>query len=128
MTNKIYDHMICSGIPVEAFVGFKSIEQGIRQKLVIDFDAEVERIENINADSSADIKIDYSVVYQNIKKIFADTHFNLIETIAETISDMILKTFAVRSVTVSVTKRPLDMQDVEAVTYKCCRMSHENHQ
>lgn len=118
---KHLDHMICTGIPVDAFVGFKSMEQGIRQKLLIDFDAVIDSISDVTRDSSEDIRIDYASAYQKIKDLFATTHFNLIETIAERICHLLLQSFGVHSVTVSVTKRPLDMQDVTGVTYRCER-------
>lgn len=116
-----FDHMICRGIPVDAFVGFKDMEQGIRQKLLIDFDAEIDPIPDVQRDSSEDIKIDYSIVYQKIKALFVSTHFNLIENVAERICSLILDSFDVHAVRVSVTKFPLDMKDVGGVTYECVR-------
>jgi len=63
--------------------------------------------------------IDLAAVYRIVEEIVADKSFNLIETLAEEIADLLLGGFGVDSVTVTVVKDhppiPGSVQSIEAV-------------
>ncbi|MBL7192123.1 dihydroneopterin aldolase [bacterium] len=63
--------------------------------------------------------VDYREVYKTVEKVMGDNRFNLIETLAETIAEEILRFFTVEEVTVSVLKHlppvPGMIDGIEAV-------------
>lgn len=114
-----YDVIFCKGIQHDCEIGFHNIEQGIFQKLEVDFKAFVKPISRDEEDSTKAIRLDYFEANQYIGDFLKGKKINLIETVADSVADLLLKKFQIQAVEVSVTKYPLN--SVKSVTYTCFR-------
>ena len=121
-TSTNFDKISARGIVCNTQIGFKDFENGILQPLAIDFAAEVQPIKADHRDSKLHMSLDYSLIIQKIRTTIEQGTFNLIETVGETVANMILEFDTVNSVEVTVTKHPLDLPDIDRVTYTCRRM------
>lgn len=119
------DKIICHGFVYECELGFHPNENRIRQKIKIDLEVSVLPIPSEHRDQIAHIRLDYYKANILMKEILTKNKFNLVETVAEEIAVVLLREFHVEDVKISVTKYPLDMPNVEGVTYECLRSSHD---
>ena len=74
-----------------------------------------------NADKVRAIRMDYYKANRLLLDLFQKNNFKLIETASDAAAALILKTFDVHAVQVSLTKFPLDMPNMGSVTYQCHR-------
>lgn len=90
-------------LQIETIIGIYDWEQSISRKLSIN--VEIECIDNQSIISD-DIKdtIDYDIVYFNIKKIINSKKYNLIESLAGDIVNMICQIEGVIATTVEIDK------------------------
>lgn len=112
------DQILCRGLQVECEIGIRDSEQGVKQKLLIDFTADVEAA---RADQADAIRLDYSAVIPEISAMIGTRKFHLIETVAERIAVSLLRHEGVKSVEVVVTKFPKDLPNVASVACVCRR-------
>jgi dihydroneopterin aldolase len=115
------DKIILKGLTGECRIGFHEYEQDIVQKLVIDIEAKVRPMTSTEVDQIERLRMDYFVASNIVREILSSRRYNLIETVAEDVAAMLLKTFDVEAVEVNVTKHPHDMPHVRSVSYVCVR-------
>jgi dihydroneopterin aldolase len=99
----VMDRILIKDAPFLCSIGIKEEERVKKQEILIDVElfthikgaAETDRIEDT---------VDYTEVYQLIGKEVEKGHFNLIETLAEKIAQMVLRNFNIERVSVKVKK------------------------
>lgn len=121
MNGMKWDKIICRGLTFECEIGFHSVEKKTKQKISIDLEAWVLPLSPNNADKVRAIRMDYYKANRLLLDLFQKNNFKLIETASDTAAALILKTFDVHAVQVSLTKFPLDMPNMGSVTYQCHR-------
>lgn len=113
-----FDQIICEGLACQCEIGVRESEKGIKQRLLIDFEASVPVVEK---DSEEAIQLDYSVVVPEITTLIENRRFQLIETVGEAVADYLLQQPHVQSVKVKVKKFPMDLKNISSVSYICQR-------
>lgn len=92
-----------SGIEVWARHGVLQSEQETGQNFVVDLDLAIDTTEAGESDQLSDT-VDYGDLAQRTHDLVSDTRFDLIETLASRIADMVLKNARIEGVTVTVHK------------------------
>ncbi len=90
-------------LKVETLIGVYEWEKRVPQTLQIDLDIAVPDSRAAHTDNIDDA-LNYADVVRDIQAALASRHFNLIETLAETIAQMLLNDFKSPWVKVSVAK------------------------
>lgn len=108
------------GFSYDCKIGFHEYERHIRQRVVIDFEAETQWREAARADRAVDL-VDYYEANLAIQALVAGKEYRLIEALAEDVSRLLLTQFPVDRVRVKVTKSPFDMPNVGTVAVECWR-------
>lgn len=108
------------GFSYDCKIGFHAYERHIRQRVVIDFEAETDWREAARADRAKDL-VDYYEANLAIQALVASKEYRLIEALAEDVSRVLLTNFPVDRVRVKVTKSPFDMPNVGNVAVECWR-------
>ncbi len=108
------------GFSYDCRIGFHEYERHIRQRVVIDFEAETDWRDAARADRAKDL-VDYYEANLAIQALVAGKEYRLIEALAEDVSRVLLTNFPVDRVRVKVTKSPFDMPNVGNVAVECWR-------
>ncbi|MFD1009374.1 dihydroneopterin aldolase [Oceanisphaera ostreae] len=97
------DKVFVQGLEVLTTIGVYEWEKGIQQKLR--FDLEMGH-DNVPAAQNDDINkaLDYATLSQLVTEYAEQHQFELVETMAERVAELILTRFAVKSVKVRLTK------------------------
>lgn len=90
-------------LKVDTLIGVYEWEKRVPQTLQIDLDIAIPSSKAGQTDNLEDA-LDYADVVRDIQTALASRHFNLIETLAETIAEMLLNDFNSPWVKVSVAK------------------------
>lgn len=114
------DKIICEGIEVKTVIGIYPEERHIFQNLILDLEADVERISTEAFDDPKAIRLDYAVVTDLIKKSVSQKKFFLIESIGEYVAQLVLEYPGVKKVKVKVLKQPKDLAPMK-VYFECIR-------
>ena len=97
------DIIYLHGLKIDATIGIWEWEKAIRQTIVIDLDmgADIRK-----AAASDDVKdtLNYKAVAKRIQQFVGDSSFELVETLAEKIAEIILGEFDVPWVRVKINK------------------------
>ena len=97
------DIIYLHGLKIDATIGIWEWEKAIRQTVVIDLDmgADIRK-----AASSDDVKdtLNYKAVAKRLQQFVGDSSFELVETLAEKIAEIILNEFDVPWVRVKLNK------------------------
>lgn len=116
------DKIICRGLRYSCSIGFHREEQGLKQELMIDFEATVPAMPPQHRDDKRYVALDYFDADRAILAVLEGCHFDLIETVAEVVAAGLLARFPkVVCVTVTVAKKPLGMPRLGQVNYVCER-------
>ncbi len=89
---------------IEATIGVFEWERRIRQTLVIDLDFGIDNRRPATTDDLSDT-IDYGAVATRITAYIEESRFNLVETLAERIADILLNEFKVPWVRLKINKQ-----------------------
>ena len=114
------DRVHGSGFSYDVRIGFHEYERHIRQRIVIDWEAETTWREAAKADRPRDI-VDYYEANLKIGKMIEAKEYRLIEAVAEEVAHLLVTQFPVERVRVKVTKAPFDMPNVGNVAVECWR-------
>lgn len=114
------------GFSYQCRIGFHEYERHIRQRLLIDFEAETEWRQAAQADVVQGL-VDYFEVNRVLAELIEGRDWQLIEAVAEATARALCQQFPVSRVRVKVTKAPFAMPNVGAVAVECWR-SREDFQ
>lgn len=97
------DKVFIKGLSVEAVIGVYDWEREIRQRLV--FDLEMSSDNRIPAASdNVEDTLDYDRISRRIAEFAGSSEFQLIETLAERIAELVMAEFAVSHLVLTVHK------------------------
>jgi dihydroneopterin aldolase len=117
----MYDRVHGTGFSYDCRIGFHEYERHIRQRVVIDWEAETDWREAAKADRAKGI-VDYYEANRAIGRLVEAKEWRLIEALAEDVAQLLLRDFApIQRVRVKVTKAPFDMPNVGSVAVECWR-------
>ncbi|MBP7615544.1 MAG: dihydroneopterin aldolase, partial [Steroidobacteraceae bacterium] len=103
MSHSAPDRIFLRGLAVDCVIGFIEWERRIRQTVVIDLELPVDCRAAAVRDRVEDT-LDYKTVAKRVLAFVEESPFQLVETLAERIAQLILGEFAVEWVRVSVNK------------------------
>lgn len=108
------------GFSYDCRIGFHEYERHIRQRVVVDFEAETDWRAAAQADRAQKI-VDYYEANLAIQGLVERKEYRLIEALAEDVAKMLIDRFPIERVRVKVTKAPFDMPNVGGVAVECWR-------
>ena len=97
------DIIFLHDLKVETVIGIWDWERKIRQTVAIDLDMFAD-IRKAAASDSVDDTLNYKLVAKRVQQFVADSSFQLVETLAEKIAEIVLGEFDVAWVRVKVNK------------------------
>lgn len=108
------DKIFIQGLQIPVHLGVTSSERQDKQIIRIDIELAIDVTKVAAMDNLADT-VDYFAVSQRVFNYVSSTTFQLIETLAEYVANVILREFAVPWIALKITKIPKDMPNVQAV-------------
>ncbi|MEC8424289.1 MAG: dihydroneopterin aldolase, partial [Myxococcota bacterium] len=96
-------------------------EFGCPQTLEVDFEAVVDWSSAADADDPALLPLDYHQADAAIGALLSSHRWNLIESVAAAIAELLLATSGARAVRVRVRKRPMGMPHAAGISAECVR-------
>ncbi len=117
------DHIFLHDLKVETIVGIWDWERKIRQTVSIDLKMGAD-IRRAAASDDIDETLNYKLVAKRVQQFVGDSSFQLVETLAERIAEVILDDFDVPWVEVRVNK-PGAIRDARDVGVKIRREKNE---
>ena len=119
MTNPHTDRIFITGITTTTTIGVYERERHVRQKLIIDLELTCDTRVAGASDRFEDA-LDYDAITQMTVQLVTSSSFKLIEAVAETLADRLLRKFEVSAVQVTVNK-PGALQDADNVGVRIYR-------
>lgn len=113
------------GFAYECRIGFHAYERHIRQRVVVDFEAETDWRPSARLDEPSAAIIDYFQVNRLIGELVRDKEWRLLEAMAEDVARLLCRRFPVFRVRVRVTKTPFDMPNASGVAAECWRIPQD---
>lgn len=108
------------GFSYDCRIGFHEYERHIRQRVVVDFEAETDWRLAAQLDRARDL-VDYYEANLAITELVERKEYRLIEALAEDVARMLCERFPIQRVRIKVTKAPFDMPNVGSVAVECWR-------
>jgi len=102
-TRAATDTIFLRELEVETVIGIWDWERKIRQTVSIDLEMGADIAQAAKTDSIEDT-LNYKAVAKQVQQFVADTEFQLVETLAEKIAELVLAEFDVPWIQVSVSK------------------------
>ncbi len=112
------------GFSYDCRIGFHEYERHIRQRVVIDWEAETDWRAAAQADRARDL-VDYYDANLAISELVEGKEYRLIEAMAEDVARLLIARFPIMAVRVKVTKAPFDMPNVQNVAVECWRQRED---
>tara|TARA_X000000368_G_scaffold359147_1_gene302334 strand:- start:104 stop:451 length:348 start_codon:yes stop_codon:yes gene_type:complete len=97
------DKVFIRGLEVEGIIGIFQWEREVRQIISVDIEMDFDNKNAAKSDSIEDA-LNYKLVGKRITSFIKNSKFQLVETLAENISKIILKEFPVTTVKVTLSK------------------------
>ena len=97
------DHVFIEGLEIEALIGIYDWERRIRQPLVFDIEMAFDNRIPAATDAIADT-LNYKAVSNRIVEYVSQSSFELVETLAERVAQIILTEFGVQRVRLKLSK------------------------
>ncbi len=97
------DTIYLHGLTVDAVIGIWEWERKIRQKVVIDIDMDAD-IRKAAASDSVEDTLNYKAVAKRVIELAETSGFQLVETLAERVADIVRNEFDVPWVRVKINK------------------------
>ena len=97
------DTIYLHGLTVDAVIGIWEWERKIRQKVVIDIDMDAD-IRKAAASDSVEDTLNYKLVAKRVIELAETSGFQLVETLAERVADIVRNEFEVPWVRVKINK------------------------
>ena len=102
-TQQTTDTIFLHELTVETIIGVEDWERKIRQTVSIDLEMGAD-IRRAAESDSIDDALNYKAVAKRVQKFVAESDFQLVETMAEKIADLVLQEFEVPWIQVRVSK------------------------
>ena len=116
----MHDRVLGTAFSYDVRIGFHEYERHIRQRIVIDFEADTDWREAARTDRARGI-VDYYEANLKIAELIQGKEYRLIEAVAEEVAGLLIREFPIQRVRVRVTKAPFDMPNVGSVAVECIR-------
>lgn len=116
----MHDRVLGTAFSYDVRIGFHEYERHIRQRIVIDFEADTDWREAARSDRARGI-VDYYEANLKIAQLIQGKEYRLIEAVAEEVAGLLIREFPIQRVRVRVTKAPFDMPNVGSVAVECTR-------
>ena len=116
MTDRVHGY----GFSYDVRIGFHEYERHIRQRILIDWEAETDWRKTAKLDRARDL-VDYYEANLAITRLVEGKEYRLIEAVAEDVARVLVTDFPVTRARVKVTKAPFDMPNVGNVAVECWR-------
>lgn len=97
------DKVFIRGLEVEGIIGIFQWEREVKQIISVDIEMDFDNKKAAKSDSIEDA-LNYKLVGKRITSFVKNSKFQLVETLAENISKIILKEFPVSNVRVTLSK------------------------
>ncbi|MDQ1237462.1 MAG: dihydroneopterin aldolase/dihydroneopterin triphosphate 2'-epimerase [Wigglesworthia glossinidia] len=103
MKSRFMNILFIKKLKIMASVGINNWEKNILQKIFVDIKIPINFKKSLNKDSLIN-RIDYIKIKNEIIFLVQNKHFNLIESLAEEIADMLVNNFSIPFVKITVNK------------------------
>jgi len=97
------DHVFIEGLEIEALIGIYDWERRIRQPLVFDIEMAFDNRVPAATDAIADT-LNYKAISNRVVDYVSQSSFELVETLAERVAQIILTEFGVQRVRLKLSK------------------------
>ena len=97
------DHVFIEGLEIEALIGIYDWERRIRQPLVFDIEMAFDNRVPAATDAIADT-LNYKAISNRVVEYVSQSSFELVETLAERVAQIILAEFGVQRVRLKLSK------------------------
>ena len=97
------DHVFIEGLEIEALIGIYDWERRIRQPLVFDIEMAFDNRIPAATDAIADT-LNYKAISNRVVEYVSQSSFELVETLAERVAQIILTEFGVQRVRLKLSK------------------------
>jgi len=97
------DHVFIEGLEIEALIGIYDWERRIRQPLVFDIEMAFDNRVPAATDAIADT-LNYKAISNRVVEYVTQSSFELVETLAERVAQVILTEFGVQRVRLKLSK------------------------
>ena len=114
------DRVHGTGFGYDCRIGFHEYELGIRQRVLVDFEAETDWRRVAQQDVPEGL-VDYFEVHRALQRRLEGRSYRLIEAMAEDAARLICQNFPVSRVRVKVTKQPINVPNIGLVAVECWR-------
>jgi len=108
------DKIVLTDLRVDAVIGIWDWEKRNSQSISIDLEMQTDTKKISQSDSIEDA-LDYKAVSKRAKQFIQDSQFNLIETLAENLAQIILEEFDVQWLRLSISK-PYAIRDSKNIS------------
>lgn len=107
------DHIFIEDLEVNAIIGVLAHERKKKQPVIINLEISVNNLQAASNDNLIDA-VDYSAIATRLTEFAENSEFQLIETLAEKMAELILKEFNVKRVRLRLAK-PKAITNAKAV-------------
>ena len=114
------DTVHCNALEPSVEIGFHAVEQGVKQRLLVDLTLTCDFGSGPARDEHAGLA-DYYTIASHIERHVEARRYQLVEAVAVDIAREIVRLHPTVSARVRVTKHPLDMPRVRSVAVECVR-------
>ena len=90
-------------LKIDTVVGIYDWERRIRQVVVLDLDMAADVVKGARSDRIEDA-LDYKAVAKRLIQFVSEAEFQLVETLAEKVAELVMKEFGVRWVKITLNK------------------------
>lgn len=118
------DVVYCHQLSLTTEIGFHEVELGVKQTVLVDLKLGCDFGVGPSRDDQSGL-VDYYVISNHLIAHVESRRYALIEALAVDIARETLKLFPNISVTVRITKHPLDMPRVGSVAVECTRTARD---
>lgn len=116
------DRIFIRKLKVPAFIGVHAIEREHSQDIYLDLDFNFDSSRAAASDNIHDA-LDYAAICKRLGEYIPSTQFNLIEKLAEDISQLLFREFPIQSLKLKILKKPFDIKNARFVGLKIERNS-----
>ena len=106
MKGNISDKIILKGMRFFGFHGVHNVERKTGQYFLVNLEC-ITNLQKAGISDKLEDTINYSDIYQKVRKITEGTPRNLLETVAEEIADVLISDYPIIKVTIKISKPDL---------------------